>query len=461
MPGPGHHGDGGRDSEKGSPGNGGSPAPGEQTPREGGPGSAAYPSLLKAPDRKQGLLLSPWRPAGRAEEPSRPRGRSGLWSLRPLGAPALSLASSCPSPAAGSFSRAPPAGQAGRGQGSREGDPSDKPQASWSGQRPAQVRILGVSEHEDSESVKSPPESLLCVTTVKTDLRGTDSQTQRSSKGCPEAPDVPFAETLVKDDIDAAVEVILCRENYIIKELDKYLQRQDFLNARRKEMLHKRWVENVACPLQQKIINKVGSPKEIQKRKRLELDGYLRFRDATVTLPPFRDPLLQAQQDRDEENRAILQCETGKLYTMKEFKEIEKAERLAKLPQSSLARHHISPNQWLKIPARYMESELCRKSRLKVRVNRNRISSDFRKVFYPSETNGEADSSQEDTYVESCRTWTSFPKLSHGEMRDEKRGLVQSGKQPVPRKREGIIANYNQSVCLWTLSSLSKESHLR
>ncbi|XP_072507616.1 protein FAM228B isoform X4 [Notamacropus eugenii] len=397
MPGPGHHGDGGRDSEKGSPGNGGSPAPGEQTPREGGPGSAAYPSLLKAPDRKQGLLLSPWRPAGRAEEPSRPRGRSGLWSLRPLGAPALSLASSCPSPAAGSFSRAPPAGQAGRGQGSREGDPSDKPQASWSGQRPAQVRILGVSEHEDSESVKSPPESLLCVTTVKTDLRGTDSQTQRSSKGCPEAPDVPFAETLVKDDIDAAVEVILCRENYIIK----------------------------------------------------------------VTLPPFRDPLLQAQQDRDEENRAILQCETGKLYTMKEFKEIEKAERLAKLPQSSLARHHISPNQWLKIPARYMESELCRKSRLKVRVNRNRISSDFRKVFYPSETNGEADSSQEDTYVESCRTWTSFPKLSHGEMRDEKRGLVQSGKQPVPRKREGIIANYNQSVCLWTLSSLSKESHLR
>uniref|UniRef100_A0A4X2KJ49 Family with sequence similarity 228 member A n=1 Tax=Vombatus ursinus TaxID=29139 RepID=A0A4X2KJ49_VOMUR len=75
---------------------------------------------------------------------------------------------------------------------------------------------------------------------------------------------------------------MLCRENYIIKELDKYLQRQDFLNERRKEMLHKRWVENVACPLQQKIIDKVSSPKEMEKRKRLEPDGYWRFRNSKV-----------------------------------------------------------------------------------------------------------------------------------------------------------------------------------
>ncbi|XP_043841595.1 protein FAM228B-like [Dromiciops gliroides] len=216
-----------------------------------------------------------------------------------------------------------------------------------------------------------------------------EQREQRDSDEGVEAREVSLGEALAKNDIDAAVERILCRENSIIKELDRYLQRQDFLNARRREMLHKRWVENVACPLQQKIVDKVGSPREIEKRKRLELEGYLRFRNAVVTLPPFHDPLLQAQQDRDEENKAILQCETGRIYTMREFKEREKAERLARLPQSSLARQNISPSQWLKIPAGYVESEFCRKSRLKVRVNRNRISWDFRKVFYPSETNEE------------------------------------------------------------------------
>ncbi|XP_078005030.1 protein FAM228B-like [Phascolarctos cinereus] len=318
------------------------------------------------------------------------------------------------------------------------------------------VRILGVSECEDSESVRNPSESQLFVTTMNQDVRHADSPARRSSKECANAPKVSFVETLVKDDIDAAVEGMLCKENYIIKKLDKYLQHQDFLNARRKEMLHKRWVENVDCPLQQKIIDKFSSPREMEKKKRLEPDGYWRFRNTTVTLPPFRDPLLQAQQDRDEENRAILQCETGKLYTMKEFKEIEKAKWLAKLPQSSLARQNISPNEWLKIPAGYMESELRQKSRLRVRVNRNQISSDFRKIFYPSETNRKADISQEDTCEESSRTWTSFPKLNHEEMADAMRGLVQSDELPVPilRMTERITAN--DKVFLTSLKSVPR-----
>uniref|UniRef100_A0A4X2KDK5 Family with sequence similarity 228 member A n=1 Tax=Vombatus ursinus TaxID=29139 RepID=A0A4X2KDK5_VOMUR len=161
------------------------------------------------------------------------------------------------------------------------------------------------------QSVRSPPESQLFVTTMNQDVSHADSSSERSPKECANAQEVSFVETLAKDDLDAAVKGMLCRENYIIKELDKYLQRQDFLNERRKEMLHKRWVENVACPLQQKIIDKVSSPKEMEKRKRLEPDGYWRFRNSKVTLPSFHDPLLQAQQDRDEENRAILQCETG------------------------------------------------------------------------------------------------------------------------------------------------------
>ncbi|XP_068953474.1 protein FAM228B-like [Petaurus breviceps papuanus] len=383
MPGPRHHGDGERTREMDSPESRDGPALPGETQREGGPGSAGSHSLLKVPDRKEERLSSSWGLPGRAVEPSQTRGRDDLWSLRqqPLVAPSLSLASSFSRPATGSFSRAPSAGQSDAG--GTQAAASIPARDPGGGGCPLQ-------------SVKlCHAESLLHVTARDVEARSSDSSAQKSRDVCAETQELSFVETLVKDDIDAAVEVILCRENYIIKELDKYLQRQDFLNARRKEMLHKRWMENVACPLQQKIIDKVGSPREVEKRKRLEAEGYLRFRSATVTLPPFRDPLLQAQRDRDEENRAILQCETGKLYTMKEFKEIEKAERLAKLPQSSLARQNLSPNQWLKIPAGYVESELCRKSRLKVRVNRNRISSDFRKVLYPSETHGEeADSCQ-------------------------------------------------------------------
>nr|XP_020833641.1 uncharacterized protein LOC110202029 [Phascolarctos cinereus] len=269
------------------------------------------------------------------------------------------------------------------------------------------VRILGVSECEDSESVRNPSESQLFVTTMNQDVRHADSPARRSSKECANAPKVSFVETLVKDDIDAAVEGMLCKENYIIKKLDKYLQHQDFLNARRKEMLHKRWVENVDCPLQQKIIDKFSSPREMEKKKRLEPDGYWRFRNTTgwkhrqfpnisrsensflleacspltsvdfckkslqcrhdsvnvtqVTLPPFRDPLLQAQQDRDEENRAILQCETGKIYTMKEFKEV-KAKWLGTLPPFSFGWQDRRPNSGL------VGEENCQKSSARAKL---------------------------------------------------------------------------------------------
>ncbi|XP_074050648.1 protein FAM228B-like [Macrotis lagotis] len=270
-----------------------------------------------------------------------------------------------------------------------------------------------------------------------------EASAQRSSRKHMEAQNMSFVEALAKDDIDAVVEVILSRENCIIQELNKYLQHQDFLNERRKEMLHKRWVENVACPLQQKIIEKVGSPREIEKRKCLEREGYRRFRDITVTLPPFHDPLLQAQENRDEDNRAILQCETGKMYTMKEFKEIEKAKWLAKLPQS-LARQNMNPSEWLKVPAAYVESEFRQRSRLKVKVNRNQLSVDFRKSL---ETNGEVDEiSQKDVSEEFSRICFSPPKQLPDlklslEMTDEKQDSV-----PTARKHEEITVNDNPSV---------------
>lgn len=188
----------------------------------------------------------------------------------------------------------------------------------------------------------------------------------------------------------------------MIKELDKYLQHHDFLNTRKKEMLYKRWVDHVADPLQKKIIDKVSSYKKIKKRRQEELDSFLKYLNKKgnafiehydpkeydpfymskedpnflkVIIPPFRDdPLKKAQYDKDNERRTLLQCETGKIYTMKEFKEIENIQ--SRFPRISNSRHFMTPNEWLKLPTRYIESEFCKRSRLKVKVNFNASSLD-------------------------------------------------------------------------------------
>ncbi|XP_057165332.1 protein FAM228B-like isoform X3 [Ursus arctos] len=214
-----------------------------------------------------------------------------------------------------------------------------------------------------------------------------------------------FMEALAKEDIDAAIQSILYRESYVIKELDKYLQHHDFLKARRKEMLHKRWADHVAHPLQKKIIEKVCSYKKIKKRRQEELDGFLKHVNKKgnafiehydpkeydpfymskedpnflkVTIPPFRDPLKKAQYDKDDEKRTLLQCETGKIYTIKEFKEIEEAKLHSRFPRISNSRHFMTPNEWLKLPTTYIESEFCKRSRLKVKTNFNDCSFDLK-----------------------------------------------------------------------------------
>ncbi|XP_030656101.1 protein FAM228B isoform X1 [Nomascus leucogenys] len=227
----------------------------------------------------------------------------------------------------------------------------------------------------------------------------------KSSKEWLEPKPVCFMEVLAKEDTEATIQSILYRENYVIKELDKYLQHHAFLNARRKEMLYKRWVDCVADPLQKKIIEKVCSHKKIKKRRQEELDGFLRHvnkkgnafiehydpkeydpfymskKDPNflkVTIPPFRDPLKKAQYDKDNEKRTLLQCETGKIYSIKEFKEVEKAQLHYKFPQISNSRHFMTPNEWLKLPTRYIESEFCKRRRLKVKVNFNDCSFDLK-----------------------------------------------------------------------------------
>ncbi|KAK1333245.1 hypothetical protein QTO34_006786 [Cnephaeus nilssonii] len=212
----------------------------------------------------------------------------------------------------------------------------------------------------------------------------------KNSKEWLEPQPLSFVEAFAREDINAAIKSILYRENYINKELDKYLQRHDFLNTRRKEMLYKRWVDHVAGPLQKKIMEKVCSHKKIKKRRHRELDTFLKYVNKKgnafiehydpkeydpfyrnkedlnflkVTIPPFRDPLKKAQYDKDEEKRTLLQCETGKIHTMKEFKEVEKAKLHCRFPQLSNSRCFMTPNEWLKLSTSYIESDFCKRSR--------------------------------------------------------------------------------------------------
>ncbi|XP_074141441.1 protein FAM228B-like [Sminthopsis crassicaudata] len=186
----------------------------------------------------------------------------------------------------------------------------------------------------------------------------------------PEPKSMAFLEALAKYDVDTAVQLILCREKFIVKEVYKYLDYQDMLRVRRRELMYRKWVRNVGDPLQQLITQRVAATHLTAKEKLEAADNYLKYSNKMgrtfidhydpreydpfymrnkdpaylkVLVPPFRDPVWQAQQDRDEENRAILQCETGRRYTMKEFKEAEKARQLAGLPRFSFARPRRCP----------------------------------------------------------------------------------------------------------------------
>ena len=61
--------------------------------------------------------------------------------------------------------------------------------------------------------------------------------------------------------------------------MDRYLRHNDFLNLRRKEMLYKKWLQEVSEPLLQKIEDKMDSQssEEIRKRKEEQLSLYLNY----------------------------------------------------------------------------------------------------------------------------------------------------------------------------------------
>ncbi|XP_073191936.1 protein FAM228B isoform X2 [Lepidochelys kempii] len=177
-------------------------------------------------------------------------------------------------------------------------------------------------------------------------------------------------------DIIAATQSILDRENYFVKEVDKYLKHRDFLELRKKEIQYKKWLECVSEPLLQKIEDKVDSQssEEIEERKRKQLSLYLNYCNKKVSTPPLHDPLLKEVQGRFLEGGLIQQCETGRIYSAKEMNDLYKA----KLPLLPLGRQTMDAAEWLKIPPGYIESEIHQRKRRSVKRNHNAGTMDFK-----------------------------------------------------------------------------------
>ncbi|KAM6082720.1 protein FAM228B isoform 2-T2 [Chlamydotis macqueenii] len=183
-------------------------------------------------------------------------------------------------------------------------------------------------------------------------------------------------------DVLASVQCVLDRENNFVGEVDRYLKHNDLLNLRRKEILYKKWLEDVSDPLLQRIEDKMSSQssKEIEKRKEEQLSLYLNYRNKKgyvaledydpseydplflntctdcwkVSVPTFHDPLLRDVQRKFIETSIIKQCETGRPWSTRELNELSKAE----LPLLPLSRQRMDAVEWLKVPHDYIASEV-------------------------------------------------------------------------------------------------------
>ncbi|XP_006835363.1 PREDICTED: protein FAM228A [Chrysochloris asiatica] len=282
-------------------------------------------------------------------------------------------------------------------------------------------------------------EIVLTVAAMKTSNYG-DHFTLGKLKEWPDPTAVSLMEALAKEDIDEAVNVILLRESYAVKRLDTYFQHLDIFKKRRKEILHKKWVENIAEPLQQRIMEKVISHRGLKNTKQENFEYYLQHTNKTGTaigyrydsevcnpfymkkkdskcgkvfIPPSTDPMFPRQQD--EENRAV-QCETGKIYSITEFKEMEKAKLHVSLPWFSFTLHSVIPQERWKDSARPMNSKTgsstCRLEKLTC----------IEKKYLSDEEKKTTDLSQA-AFEEQFH----FLTLNQENKRDEKKGLVSRG----------------------------------
>ncbi|KAK1170280.1 protein FAM228A [Acipenser oxyrinchus oxyrinchus] len=188
---------------------------------------------------------------------------------------------------------------------------------------------------------------------------------------------------------NAMAQTILDTENGFVKELDNYLKYKEMRERWKKELLCKKWTECVSGPVQHTIEKHIKNHcyEKAKEGRRMFLQyldccnkkGYVFLEDYDpreynpfllhlskphyfkFLTPTLNDPLLKQSYERMQEERLILLCQTGKVYSDKEMEALH----TPNLPLIPKGRHGVDSIKWLLMPLGDIESDVRRKIRKK------------------------------------------------------------------------------------------------
>lgn len=212
---------------------------------------------------------------------------------------------------------------------------------------------------------------------VKRQLKMQSWISKKSLQGLQERADKEAKET------KSMYESLLSREEAFMREVSSYLYDKDICDLRKKEILHKKWTDRVHEPIRKRIIEELdsqGFAQHVEKKRELHRDylQYLNKKGCAFldTYPPddyyplglisakpcyamlrmkrINDPLLSQQRARTAEERTILRCQTGTIYSDKDIAEVH----LPQLPLVPLGRQGTGCTTWLTMPYTFIESPI-------------------------------------------------------------------------------------------------------
>uniref|UniRef100_H2ZKQ2 Protein FAM228B n=1 Tax=Ciona savignyi TaxID=51511 RepID=H2ZKQ2_CIOSA len=196
--------------------------------------------------------------------------------------------------------------------------------------------------------------------------------------------------------------IVLDNEENFVKGIDEFLKDNDLLNLRKKELLYKRWNERVYVPVRKRVEQAIESGfQPLDGARRKEHRNYLNYtnkkgvvfldtisqedynplalygdRSSTslkIRTARLKDPLLASERQRDDEDKMILQCETGLIFPDHRIR----SRRLPPPPLVPLGRHGTSCSTWLAMPLRDVESPLRMRSRHRMKKSVNKSIIEF------------------------------------------------------------------------------------
>lgn len=195
---------------------------------------------------------------------------------------------------------------------------------------------------------------------------------------------------------------LLETEATFVKEVGDYLAHKDLVDLRKKEVLHKRWSDQVYEPIRRKVLEAMDGTEwdHLDRRKRemhrqflehvnkrgfvfLEDDDRAEYyaqalnghRPAPIKIHTehLNDPLLTLGKLRSEEDRVVLRCMTGNKYSDTDLDQV----RLPPLPLVPLGRHGVDSVKWLEMPLNNIESECRERSRRRMLGMATKCDIDF------------------------------------------------------------------------------------